>query len=73
MKIEINGKTLYHIQIPADLVSDETYNIFAIAEKPLSNSDLKKLFAKEGFSKDIITDLLIGCEVRTVWAEEVIA
>jgi hypothetical protein len=72
MKLEINGKTLWHIQSITDW-HDEPYDTFILSDKEPSQEQLSKLYRAElGLdSDDEVKDLLENANVYTVCAEEI--
>lgn len=77
MKVEINGKTLYHIQAVTDW-SDEPYDIFTLADHYPSREEVKKLYIEDRFNGEDtegndqeIADFVIYHNVYTVYTTNI--
>ena len=75
MKVQQNGKTLYHVQSVTDW-HDEPYDMFVFSKNPPNEIELRRLltedsdFTEEDVDKQEINDLIKCANAYTVYTEE---
>lgn len=72
MEIELNDKTLYHVQANIDWHSD-TYDLFILSEKEPTKEQIAKLYADENgrsIDDEQVKEFLEYANTYTVYAEE---
>lgn len=78
MKVEINGKTLYHIQAVTEW-SDDPYDIFLWADHFPTRYEIKEAYIRDRFGSEEepadndteIQDFMESHNVYTIYAEEI--
>lgn len=73
MKVEFNGKTLWHVQANIDW-HDDTYDMFIFSETEPTKEQIKKLYIEENgreIDDEEIKEFLEYSNTYTVYADEV--